>query len=200
MADVTEKTPGKRPARQAAGARGCLASMLLLAALTPACVGAQDNAAVLERRAKAALLYRFISYVEWPESAFAKPESPFTIGIVGADALAAELAEFAFGRAVLKRPLAVRRLRASESAQDVQLLFVGRDEAPQLAGILRAAPAHALIVTETEGALREGSVINFLLVDEQVRFEISLESARQRTIRLSSRLLSVAHEVHSAPP
>ena len=199
MADVGENPARKQPARLAAGAHR-LAGMLLLVALTPAWTGAQDTAAVLERRVKAALLYRFISYVEWPESAFAKPESPFTIGIVGADALAAELAEFAAGRTVVKRPLAVRRLRASDPVPDVQLLFVGRSEAPQLGAILGAAPAHALIVTETEGALREGSVINFLVVDGQVRFEISLESARRRTIRLSSRLLSVAYNVYSGPP
>jgi hypothetical protein len=57
-----------------------------------------------------------------------------------------------------------------------------------------------LIVTESEGALRQGSVINFIVVDEHVRFEISLESARGRNIRLSSRLLSVAYHVQPGPP
>jgi uncharacterized protein DUF4154 len=188
------------PARPTS-ARARLAGVLLLAVAAPAWVSAQDDAApVLERRVKAALLYRFISYVEWPESAFTKPETPFTIGIIGADVLAAELAEFAAGHTVLKRPLAVRRLRGADKAEDVQMLFVGRGEASQLGTILRAAPAHTLIVTESEGALRHGSVINFLVVNGQVRFEISLESARGRNIRLSSRLLSVAYHIQPVPP
>jgi hypothetical protein len=161
-----------------------------LAASTP-----EDVARALERRIKAALLYRFINYVEWPDSAFATPGAPFTIAITGAEAVAAELSEFAVGRTVLNRPLAVRRLRGVESVRDVHIVFVGRDEAAQLGAILRAAPQNALVVTEWDNALQQGSVINFVIVDAQVRFEISLETAQRRNIRLSSRLLSVAHSV-----
>jgi len=64
-----------------------------------------------------------------------------------------------------------------------------------LGAILRAAPQNALVVTEWEHALKQGSVINFVIVDGQVRFEISLETAQRRNIRMSSRLLSVAHSV-----
>ena len=151
--------------------------------------------AMLERRVKAALLYRFINYVEWPESAFAAPNAPFTIAIAGADALASELADFAAGRTVLNRPLHVRRLRSPESARDAHLVFIGKDDADQIGSILRAVPQNALVVTEWPNALAQGSVINFLLVESQVRFEVSLDTAQKRGIRLSSRLLSVAHNV-----
>lgn len=156
---------------------------------------ADEAAQLLERRVKAALLYRFINYVEWPQSAFLSPTSPFVIGVAGAEQLAAELAEFAIGRTVLNRPLVVRRVLSPEGAKDAHLLYVGRDMSAQFPGVLRAAPPGALIVTEWEHALRSGSVINFLLVGGNVRFEISLETAQRRNIRLSSRLLSVAHQV-----
>ena len=155
-----------------------------------------DAAEILERRIKAALLYRVINYVEWPQSAFASPGAPFTIAIAGADMVAAELTEFAAGRSVLNRPLNVRRLRGAESARDTHLVFVAKEEAARLGAILRALPAHALVVTEWDNALRQGSVINFVSVDGQVRFEVSLEGAQRRHLRLSARLLSVAHEVH----
>ena len=202
MVDVAERTEAGRPwPARPRRARARLAGVLLLAALTPTWVGAQQDAApVLERRAKAALLYRFVDYIDWPASVFSKPESPFTIGIIGADVLAVEFAEFAAGHSVLMRQLVVRRLRPAEPVQDVQMLFVGRDAAVQLGEILRSAPAHALIVTDFENALQQGSVINFVVVDGTVRFAISLESARQRGIRLSSRLLSAAHAVHSDGP
>jgi hypothetical protein len=156
---------------------------------------AEDAARVLERRVKAALLYRFINYVEWSESTFVSPTSPFVIGVAGEDQLAAELAEVAIGRTVLNRPLVVRRVLSPEGAKDAHLLYVGRDMSAQFPGVLRAAPPGALVVTEWENALKSGSVINFLIVGGNVRFEISLEAAQRRNIRLSSRLLSVAHQV-----
>ncbi|MGH8742310.1 MAG: YfiR family protein, partial [Burkholderiales bacterium] len=148
---------------------------------------------------KGALLHRFIAYVEWPESAFAGPDSPLVIGILGNDTLAAELQAFEAGRRADKRPITVRRVRAPDNLKDVHLLFIDGAERQQLERAARAAP-FALIVTEWPNALKQGSVINFTLVNDQLRFEISLESARQRNLRLSSRLLSVAHDVRAATP
>lgn len=148
---------------------------------------------------KGALLHRFIAYVEWPDSAFAAPDAPFVIGILGNDALAAELQAFTAERFVGKRPITVRRARGPDGLKDAHMAFISAAEMHQFERALRAAPS-ALVVTEWPGALQEGSVINFTLVNEQVRFEISLESARRRNLRLSSRLLSVAHNVKSATP
>ena len=155
----------------------------------------EEAARLLERRVKAALLYRFVNYVEWPDSIFPNASAPFVIGVAGADALYAELADVAIGRSALNRPLVVRRVQVPEHAKDTQILFVGREMQAQFPGVVRAAPPGALVVTDWESGLRSGSVINFLLVDGQVRFEISLETAQRRNIRLSSRLLSVAYQV-----
>ncbi len=177
--------------------RACAAALLALAALFPATAGAQDDAAVLERRVKGALLYRFIAYVDWPDSAFSRPDAPFVIGLLGAEPLAAELDAFLAGRTAEKRPIVLRRVRATENLKDVNLLFVGRSEMPQLERAMRSAGS-ALVITESPDGLQQGSVINFAVVDGQVRFEVSLESARQRNLRVSSRLLSVAHYVRPA--
>ena len=183
----------------AAARRAFLAALLGLATALPLAAAAQEDASVLERRVKGALLYRFIAYVEWPASAFPGPDSPFVIGILGNDALATELQAFTAGRTAEKRPIAVRRLRASDSLKDLHMLFIGAAEAHQLDRAVRGAGA-TLIVTESPGALQQGSVIDFTLVNEQVRFNISLDSARQRNLRLSSRLLSVAQDVRPATP
>jgi hypothetical protein len=180
----------------APGARRVLLAMVVLVAMTgPARAVQGDAERLLERQVKAALLYRFINYVEWPESAFKSPDAPFTIAIAGADLLAAELAAFAFGRRVLDRPLEVRRIRPGEPAKDVHIVFVGRQDAQRLGAILTSVPQNALIVTEWSQALEQGSIINFVLVEGRVRFEVSLDAAQKRNIRLSSRLLSVAHYV-----
>jgi hypothetical protein len=179
--------------------RAGAAALLALAAALPAPASAQEDAAALERRVKGALLHRFLAYVEWPAGTFAGPDSPLVIGILGNDTLAQELQAFAAGRTVNKRPITVRRVGPKDGARDMHLLFVARGEAGQLGRIARGKTP-TLIVTEWPGALEEGAVINFVIVNDQVRFDISLGAARQRNLQLSSRLLSVANEVKTAAP
>jgi hypothetical protein len=179
--------------------RACAAALVALAALLPAPAGAQEDAAALERRVKGALLHRFLAYVEWPAAVFTAPDSPVVIGVLGNDTLASELQAFTAGRTAEKRPIAVRRMKAADSLKEVHLLFIGRAESAQLERIARAKTP-TLIVTEWPGALLDGAVINFVIVNDQVRFDISTEAARQRNLRLSSRLLSVANDVRTAAP
>ena len=176
------------------------AALCLLVAAAAAIAATDDVSAVLERRVKAALLYRFLNYVEWQDPLQPAANAPFTIAVVGADPLATELSEFAAGRTLQGHPLNVRTSRAVETMREAHVVFVGRDEASRLAAIVRAAPPNALIVTESDDGLAQGSVINFRLVDGQVRFDVSLDAARRRGLRLSARLLSVAHTVQGMPP
>jgi hypothetical protein len=175
------------------------AAVSALAIVLPAAASAQEDPAALERRVKGALIYRFIAYVEWPATAFAGPDSHFVIGVLGNDILASELQAYTAGRTADKRPITIRRVGTKDPLKDVHLLFIGRAESGQLERAARGK-APILIVTEWPGALQEGSIINFALLNDQVRFDIALEPARQRGLKLSSRLLSVANEVKTAAP
>ena len=184
-------------------------SLLLAAAVSFACAGgwpgasarAQEESTQLELKVKAAFLYKFIGYIDWPAASFAKPDTPVTIGVVGADQLAAELAQAVSGRTANDRPVAVRRLRAGESLDGVHVLFVGKAENARLAQLAQAAQQRAILtVTESEGALAHGSVINFVTVERRVRFEIALDSAEKSRLKLSSRLLAVAQQVRTGAP
>ena len=98
------------------------------------------------------------------------------------------------------RPVAVKELRAGDALAGVDVLFIGGAESEQAERLLHAASRQGtLAVTEFDGGLREGSVINFRLVDEHVRFEVSLSAADKARIKLSSRLLSVAYLVERTP-
>ena len=78
----------------------------------------------------------------------------------------------------------------------VDVLFVGLGESDRAERLLREAAAEGILtITEFDRALRHGSVINFRIVDERVRFEVSLGAAEKARLKLSSRLLSVAHYV-----
>lgn len=192
---------GPRPlhARRRWLAGGVLAAALALLA-APA-MAENGQAAALERKVKAAFLYKFLGYTEFPATVFSDAAAPVVIGVIGADELAAELARIVSGRTVQARPIAVRVIRDGEAPGAVHLLFVGGSDSARVKGVLKTAqPAPMLLVSEAENGLQQGSVINFKLVDERVRFDVSLEAADKHSVKLSSRLLTVANQVHKGAP
>jgi hypothetical protein len=158
--------------------------------------GVDADSGLLESSVKAAYLYKFLSYVEWPPAAFAQPVSPYVIAVAGADGVAAELAAVSSGRTVNNRPVIVKSVNFGDAITGVHLLFVGRQEAPRQARWLEQATRRAVLtVTESDGGLPDGSVINFRQVEGRIRFEISLAAAERNAVKLSSRMLSVALNV-----
>jgi hypothetical protein len=151
--------------------------------------------APLERRVKAAFLYKFLGYADFPAAAFADASTPLTIGVMGADDLALDLARVVAGRSINSRGVEVRELRESEAAARVHLLFIGGSDPQRVARLLRQASGAMLIVTECDNGLQLGSAINFRMVDERVRFDVALDAAERNGIKLSSRLLTVANRV-----
>ena len=150
-----------------------------------------------ENRVKAAFLLRFAQFVEWPRDAFPQPSTPLVIGIIGAPAIASELAQMAAGRAAQDRPVVVRALKGNDDPGQIHMLFFGAEEKARLAqhvGVTRRSPV--LVVTESPNALDQGSMINFVVLERRVRFEIALEAAEKAGLVLSSRLLAVAMRVH----
>jgi hypothetical protein len=159
---------------------------------------AQTNPAMdaVELQVKAAYLYKFGSYVEWPEKTFANPDSPIVIGVLNADALAGELSKMIVGRTVNGHPVTVRKLKQDESTNGVNILFIGRDNKIREAELIASVRGKStLIVTDAEGALTLGSMINFVLVDGKVRFEVAPKTASLGFLNISARLLAAAYKV-----
>ncbi|HTA66087.1 MAG TPA: YfiR family protein [Xanthomonadaceae bacterium] len=154
-----------------------------------------------EPRVKAAFLFKFGSYVEWPPTAFASATAPFTIGVMDADALADELTTIVADRNVDGRSVVVRRLHEGDPVAGLNVLFIGNAGRGRLAELLAPLKGRAtLAVTESEGALELGSMINFVVADSKVRFDVSLPSAAAASLKISSRLLAVARKVSGAAP
>ena len=154
---------------------------------------------VPETSVKAALLYKFASYVEWPPEAFASPDAPFVIGVIGADELAGELEQLVRSRTVNNRRIMVRRVKEGETLAGIHMLFVGGRDLARIRGVALAGRAlSVLVVTDTERGLEAGSVINFVPVEDRVGFEISVEAAERSALRVSSRMLGVARRVLGA--
>ena len=161
---------------------------------------AQADTQADEYRVKAAFLYKFGSYIEWPSESFARADSPVAIGVMGADTLAEELAQIVAGRNVNGRPVLVRRLRPGDPIAGLHMLFIGRSDSGRLAEILAAARGRALLtVTESEDALELGSMINFVVVEDKVRFDVAPPPSESGNLKISARLLGVARKVVSKP-
>jgi hypothetical protein len=170
----------------------------LLAAVAPLVLAAADESTVLNERVKAAFLAKFAAYVEWPTGTFDSPSSPIVIGVASADAIAVELENAVSGRNVAGRSLTVRRLAANEDAASCcHVLFVGaRHERGRAADLLAHAQGHpVLTVTDRQGDHPRGSVINFVFLDDRVRFDIARDAAERNGLQLRSQLLGVARQV-----
>jgi hypothetical protein len=176
-----------------------LGRLFLFVALLGAAMGpdafAQRGEAT-EATVKAAFLYKFAGYVDWPASAFPAPDAPFVFGVVGNDEVAGELAKVTAARQIGGHPVVVKRLRENEPPRGIHALFVGRAAVDRLSSLIRAAQQPALlIVTETERGLEAGSAINFVVADDRVGFEVSLDAAERNGLKISSRMLAVARRV-----
>ena len=167
-------------------------ALLLSTGLAATCL-AQSDAETLEYRIKAAFICKFAVYVQWPSQVFARPDSPIVIGVIARDAVVDELTRTAATLSVDGRPLLVRRLHAGDAVADVHLVYVANSEESHLAEVLAAAKGRpVLVVTESHNAVAAGSMINFVVVDDKVRFDISPQAAELSRLRISARLLSVA--------
>jgi hypothetical protein len=144
-----------------------------------------------ESAVKAAFLYKFAGYVEWPTPPV--PDAPFVIATLAADELASELAAILPGRTVGGRTAIVRRVKEGDPLNDVQILFVGRGASDPRAAVEAGRRQGALTVTDN--GLEHGAAINFVVVDNRVTFEVSLEAAARTGHRISSRMLAVARRV-----
>jgi len=147
-----------------------------------------------ELRTKAAYLYKFGAFVDWPAKAFPSADAPVVIALFEADALADELSLVVGGRRLQGRPVAVRKLHAGDPMAGVHVLFVGRGADPQDAlSLVRGQPVLTVADTALPSTVR--SMIRFQMIDGRLRFDVSLKAAEQASLGISARLLAVAHHV-----
>jgi YfiR/HmsC-like len=199
MAVEVEPRPRQHGAPFAGRLRIRLARCLL--GCLAACVAwlAQAEPTASADELKAAYLFRFLGYVEWPATTFAGPDVPIVIGVAGAEALLPLLNSVVEGRTVQGRAVVTRHMAPGDALRGVQVLFVGRDVDAPSAWIRAAHDRAVLVVTETPEGLARGAVLNFVRVGDRIRFEASVAAAERSGLKLSSRLLAVASSVRREP-
>ncbi|MFL6672756.1 MAG: YfiR family protein [Massilia sp.] len=166
--------------------------------LSAAAASAQPGAT--EGQLKAAYLYRFAGFIEWPEGAFARPDSPLLIGVAGNDELAAQAGQLVAGRSINGHPLAVRRVRGGDSLAGLHILYIGALDHATLAELLGAARSEALLtVTDSDHGGALGGMIRFVVAQQRLRFEVALAQVQPSRLRISARMLAAAASVSGAP-
>lgn len=189
------------PVAPASPAPAAMASPLPTPAGASAVAAVADRPLASERTVKAAFLYKFAGYVEWPRGSGAEADSTVIFGVMGDDGVAEELTHLVQSRAPDARPVRVVRCHPFEPMPKLHVLFIGHGESDRLAPLIRSAREQpVLIVTDSEGALALGSMINFVTTRGHVRFEVGLGSAQRHGLTLSSRLIAVAQYVSRGTP
>jgi hypothetical protein len=149
-----------------------------------------------EYRVKAAFLYNFTKFVEWPPLAFKSPADPLVIGVLGKNPFGDALAAVVAGKTVDGRAFQVRELANAQQAAVCQIVFIGSSERKRLKLVFDAiGNAGVLTVGETDNFAAEGGIINFKIESGSVRLQINLVAARKQRLRISPKLLSLAEIV-----
>jgi len=173
--------------------RTLLLAAMAFAAMAPAIAAAEDEA--VEYQVKAAFVCKFGNYIDWPAQALGAAGEPFRIGVLGSDAVLEEFRRTAAAASVAGRPVEVRRLARGDAVEGLHAVFITRAMAPQAATVIAAVQGRpVLTITELERAGQTG-MINFVVVDDKVRFDILLPPAMQSGLKISVRLLGVARRV-----
>lgn len=164
-------------------------------------VVAQEPATPTEYQLKAVFLFNFAQFVAWPDSAFATPDAPLVIGILGPDPFGAYLDETVRGEMVNGHPLVIRRFRGPADVTICHVLFVGSADRQRLEAILTELGTRPILtVGEWDGFARGGGMIGFVTDRNRIRLRINRQAAEAASLTLSSRLLRPAEIVPTGTP
>ena len=152
-----------------------------------------------EYQIKAAFIYNFARFVDWPTQAFADASSPLVIGVLGENVFGNNLEQTIHGRSVNGHPLQFKTFDSVADATNCQVLFIGTSEKSRYSKILNQLEGTDILTVSEAGSLSEsddfiqdGGMINLIIVEEKVRFKINNDAAKKAGLTISSKLLSLA--------
>jgi len=178
----------------------CRAALFALLAATTFKLEAAEMSGkpVREYDLKAAFLFNFTHFVEWPADAFTNDDAPIVIGILGDDPFGPVLDKIVEGETIRNRKLVIKRSRQVEDLRDCQVLFISKSEKSRIGQILSDLDDTSIFtVGETEGFARHGGITNLFLQGNRIRFEINVAAAKRKGLKISAQLLALGTVVGS---
>ena len=185
----------KKTVRRTLTAILALLFLALAAAVIPEC--AAQDAAPSEYQIKAAFLFNFAKFIQWPPEVFATTNSPLVIGVLGQNVFGDNLERTINNKTINNRPLECKQFRSVIEATNCQILFISaseKDRFPKIMDALRGTSV--LTVSETDQFIEAGGMINFVIEANKIHFQINDEAAKKSGLTISSKLLSLAVHPH----
>jgi len=165
----------------------------------PGNLGAQSQAA--EYSVKAAFLFNFAKFIDWPPENFKASSDPMIYCLAGEDPFGDLLDQALAGKTIGGHPVRLLRPKKPEDADVCNIVFLASKQEKLSARYLERLKDHSVLtVGEADDFLKQGGIIRFVLDDNKVRFEVNLTAAEHAKLKVSSRLLALARSVVGAPP
>jgi hypothetical protein len=179
------------------GASGRLpAFFVALFVVAGVCARAAQNPT--EYQVKAAYIFNFLKFVEWPEDS-PDPRGKWVVGFVGDSPVGAELERLFDGKEVLGRTLQVKKFQAGDSLHGCNILFISQSEKKRFASILATLRGSSVLtVGDTDDFVGSGGMIQLFVEDTRVRMTVDVSAAARARLKISSKMLLLAHVVGAA--
>lgn len=147
---------------------------------------------------KAAFLFNFAKFVEWPADVLKGPEDPISICVLGQNPFGGALEDVVHNKTVANRSFAIRQVLNGQQASKCQIVFVTASERKRFRSLLEELKGRSILtVGEADDFVANGGIINFKLKDARVRIEIDASAAERAKLHISSKLLSLAEITRS---
>jgi hypothetical protein len=170
--------------------------VFLIAVLVGFLATAAKAQSATEYQVKAAFLFNFAKFVEWPPASFPDASAPLQICVLGRDPLGEELRNIASDKTVNGRKIEVHQVSDVLRARSCHILYIAPSGTVPVKQIVEGLHgASVLTVGDCKGFAEQGGMINFVLENDRVKFEVSSKAAEQVGLKISSKLLSVAKSV-----
>lgn len=178
-------------------AKFCGIALAALVSLAAASSTRAQAGPSVEYQVKAAFLFSFTKFIEWPSDAFHSSNAPITLCVFRHDPFGSALDEIIQGKTVNNHQVLARRVNELPDLKSCQLVFVGKEEDKGLSEVLNSLKGtSALVVGETDGFAERGGGVQFFLEASQLRFAINVDAVQRARLTVSSKLLVLAKIVH----
>ena len=151
-----------------------------------------------EYEVKAAFLFHFAKFIDWPSEVYSDPATPISIGVIGQDPFGNALEKVIGDKKIKGRNLIIRRYQDINEINFCHVFFIAESESAQLENILSHLNGQSVLtVGDMDGFAQRGGIIRLFVQAKKVRFKINLDAAERVRLKISAKLLNLAQIVHS---
>ena len=173
--------------------RKILFSVLILVLMLATGLGRAQTPQPSEYQLKAAFIYNFVKLVDWPPNSFIDEQSPFVIGVLGDNPFGSDFERMVAGKKINDRPISIHFFKSAAESAHCQILFISNLEKKRFREIIQNLQTiPVLTVSDADGFIEAGGMINFVQEAGKIRFQINDEAAKAARLKISSKLLNLA--------